>query len=289
MVFEKKMLSPAQSVYLQALEFYQSIGVDEAVLDAPPDRSRPAPATAPPPVQGLPPVTGAPVRAQQAAPVAVASRSALLQDAETLAAAAGSLEDLRSAIAGFDGIAIKKTASNLVFADGAQNAKIMLIGDVPSADDDRAGQPFAGEAGQLLDKILASIGLARRSENHDHSVYLTNVLNWRPPGNRSPTPAEVELSRPFLMRHIALVRPEILILCGSVAAKAVLGEDGAISKLRTRWHDVTLQAGNSDEMRVSAFVTYHPASLIHTPSQKRAVWTDMQMLQEKLRDRQILA
>ena len=160
----------------------------------------------------------------------------------------------------------------------------MLVGEAPGADEDRQGKPFVGASGQLLDRILACIGLDRTQEDPLSSVYISNILNWRPPGNRTPNPAEIAVSLPFIERHIQLVKPKILILCGGVSAKALLGRDESISRLRKGWHDYrpqTAQLQNADAQPIPAIATYHPAYLLRTPAQKRAVWADMLSVQEK--------
>lgn len=206
--------------------------------------------------------------------------------AQALAAAQGAqtLEELEKAIADFDGIALKKTATNLVFADGNPKARVMLVGEAPGADEDRQGTPFVGISGQFLDKILACINLDRTAEEPEKSVYISNVLNWRPPGNRTPAPAEIEASLPFIERHIQLIQPEILIFCGGVAAKSLLGRNEGISRLRKTWHDYLPQCAEyqGDSKPIPAIATFHPSYLLRTPSQKRAVWADMLMLEKKL-------
>lgn len=197
--------------------------------------------------------------------------------ARTLAAGCHTLEELRAAIHSFDGLSIRKTATNMVFSDGNPAAHVMLVGEAPGADEDRQGKPFVGVSGQLLDKILAAIGLSRTAQQPEKSVYISNVLNWRPPGNRTPSPAEIDISSAFIERHIALVRPRCLILCGGVAAKALLGGADSITKLRGRFHDLTIE-----DQSIPAIATYHPAYLLRTPAQKAKVWADMLLLRQKL-------
>ena len=157
----------------------------------------------------------------------------------------------------------------------------MLIGEAPEADEDRAGKPFAGEGGQLLDRILACIGIDRTASDPENAIYIASLLNWRPPGNRSPSAAELELSLPFIERHIALVKPKLLVFCGGGAAKALLNTNDGISKLRGRWHSYVAQTPGMESTPIPAIATYEPALLLKTPSQKRAVWHDMLMLAEK--------
>jgi DNA polymerase len=208
-------------------------------------------------------------------------------EAERLAAQAATLEELSATIADFDGIALKKTATNMVFADGNPKAPVMLIGEAPGADEDRLGKPFVGVSGQLLDKILAAAGLDRQAEEPEKAVYISNILNWRPPGNRTPSPAEIEVSLPFIERHIQLVKPRILILCGSVSAKALLSSEESVSRLRKiGWHDYCPRdRGNTQTHKkpdvIPAIVTYHPSYLLRTPAQKKAVWADMIALIQK--------
>lgn len=197
------------------------------------------------------------------------------------ARAAQTRDDLRTAIAEFDGIQIKRHATNLVFADGNPHAHVMVVGEAPGADEDAQGLPFVGVSGQLLDKMLAAIGLSRSASDPQKSVYISNILNWRPPGNRTPTDAEIEISLPFIERHIALVNPRILILSGGVAAKALLGTTQGITRLRGQWQDYTprVLGGGSP---IPAMPMYHPSFLLRTPIKKREAWEDLQTVQERL-------
>ena len=265
-----------------ALQFYYDHGVDECLQDEPVNRTIRVPDDL---------KTGNAQVEQSNHPIIQSSNHPPLGsndariEAIKLAKQAQTLDELREAIAGFDGIAIKKTASNLVFADGNPKAKIMLIGEGPGADEDRQGKPFVGTSGQLLDKILACIGLNRQSEDLESAVYLTNVLNWRPPGNRTPNPSEIAVSLPFVERHIQLIKPQILILCGG-AAKALLGREDSFSKLRKNWHNYSPLTAELAENppSIPAIATYHPTYLLSTPVQKKAVWADMLMTQAKMRE-----
>lgn len=246
------------------LQWYLENGVDEALSSSPVDRlaSRPEPLSA-----------GIQVIPQTPPPNSVVMTGTPESKAEAirLAAAATTLEELKEAIANFDGLPLKKTAMNLVFSSGHPSARVMVIGDAPETDDDRGGEAFSGQVGQLTDKMFAAIGLDR------NSVYLTNVLNWRPPGNRSPSPAEIELSLPFLHRHIALAKPEYLFVMGGVASKTLLMTDEAMGKLRGKIHKVKI--GDTD---FSALVTYHPSFLLRSPSKKREAWSDLLLLKQQL-------
>ncbi|HEX3983263.1 MAG TPA: uracil-DNA glycosylase [Acidisoma sp.] len=193
--------------------------------------------------------------------------------AASLAAAAATREELRVAIAGFEGCALRDTATNLVFADGNPAARIMLVGEAPGAEEDRAGLPFVGASGQLLNRMLGSIGLDRGS------VLITNILPWRPPGNRTPTEAEIATCLPFVLRHIELVAPDYLLLLGATAVRAITGHTQGIRRIRGRWQALSLPGL---ERPIPTLPTYHPAYLLRTPLAKREAWADLLQLQEKL-------
>lgn len=265
--------------YKAALEWHLDNGVDEALDNEPPKRQ---PVVAPV-IESLPEKPPVGVTAVPAAPaVPLMGRSDARAESEKLAAAASTLDELRESIAAFDGIALKKTATNMVFCDGNPNASIMLVGEAPGADEDRLGKPFVGVSGQLLDKILKCIDLGRSEEDPAKAIYISNILNWRPPGNRTPSPAEIDVSLPFIEKHIALIKPKLLILCGGVSAQALLNTEQSVSRLRGKWHDYTPSSPFlKDGVPIPAIATYHPAYLLRTPSQKRAVWQDMLNLQAK--------
>ncbi len=189
-----------------------------------------------------------------------------VNDARAIAAAAGDLAALEAALQQFNGCSLKHTATNLVFADGNPHSRLMLIGEAPGGDEDRQGRPFAGEAGLLLDRMLAAIGLDRTQ------AYLANILPWRPPGNRSPTPAEISLCLPFIERHIALVNPLVVVVFGLPAAKILLNQTGVITKLRGRWFQYR---ASGMPQASKAIITYHPAYLLHTPHLKAEAWLDL--------------
>ena len=178
----------------------------------------------------------------------------------------------------------------MVFCDGNPAAPVMLVGEAPGTEEDRTGRPFTGDTGLLLDRILKAIGLDRTEQNPAAAVYISNILNWRPPGNRTPSPAELDVSLPFIERHIALAQPRLLILCGGLAAKTLLGTGETIARLRGKWHDYTpLTDGITDKkIAIPALVTYHPSYLLNMPAQKKAVWQDMLALQEKRRESGLL-
>lgn len=271
---------PGTQAYKAALEWHLDNGADELLDNEPPKRQQhavietPAEMIAPEPLPEKRP-------AMAAAPVTpLLGRSDARAESEKLAAAANTLDDLREAIAAFDGVALKKTATSLVFCDGNPKASIMLVGEAPGADEDRLGKPFVGVSGQLLDRILKCIDLDRTEEDPARAIYISNILNWRPPGNRTPSPAEIDVSLPFIEKHIVLVKPKLLILCGGVSAKALLNTEQSVSRLRGKWHGYTPSSPFlKDEAPIPAIATFHPAYLLRTPSQKKAVWQDMLTLQ----------
>jgi DNA polymerase len=193
--------------------------------------------------------------------------------ARDIAAACSTLEDLRAALATFDGCPLSATATNLVFNDGNPETELMLIGEGPGADEDRAGKPFVGKSGQLLDRMLASIGLDRTK------CLITNVVFWRPPGNRTPTDAEVQACLPFLYRQIALVRPKRLLLVGGLSAKVLTGNPAGILRSRGKWVQVQVPGL---EAPLPALPTLHPAYLLRTPGAKREAWADLVLLRRTL-------
>ena len=202
---------------------------------------------------------------------AVPSENKIIADGAALAGF-NSLADLQSGLAKLDDCPLKHTASNLCFADGNSGARLMIIGEAPGRDEDRMGVPFVGADGQLLDKMIASIGLDRAS------VYLTNLLPWRPPGNRSPTDEETAMLLPLLFRHVQLAKPEFVLLLGGAAAKLVLGSHEGIMKLRGRWRDVDF----GDGVARPVLASLHPAYLLRSPAQKRLAFEDLLLLTKRL-------
>lgn len=187
------------------------------------------------------------------------------------------LEALRDAVGAFDGCTLRPFATRTVFSAGNPKARIMLIGEAPGAQEDAQGVPFVGRSGQLLDKMLASIGLSRNSSTPETAAYITNTVFWRPPDNRAPTPAETENCRPFLMKHIALVNPAILVLVGATAAKTVLQTQDSMGRLRGRWHRFAVP-GFGD---VPTLATFHPAYLLRNPPAKKDAWEDLLKIRDK--------
>ncbi|MGQ0671253.1 MAG: uracil-DNA glycosylase [Hyphomicrobium sp.] len=304
------MLEPAlRSGLVALLDWYRAMGVDQATGEEavdwlargphdgpghdfraesfarPADETAADPRTIPAPTVGTAPV---PVRqsvlsagfrsppstapASPAASSSIRTAGAAETAARDLAGRAASLADLGAALAAFEGCGLKTTAKNLCLYRGSPQARLMLIGEAPGRDEDIAGRPFVGRAGQLLDRMLSAIGLG------EADVHITNVVYWRPPGNRTPTPQEVEQCRPFVERQVELVAPEIVLVLGGVAAKPVLGTTEGIMKLRGRWQERTIGRHACQVM-----ATLHPAYLLRTPAAKRQAWSDLLAIKSRLR------
>src|SRR3954465_1946987 len=269
----------------ELLAFYQEAGVDALVdefpvdrfADDPPPRTMPTPTaeTARPrgdPAMGAPslrvPALDPPVRAGAAPPP---SPDAAVIAAREAARNAASLEELREILGRFEGCALRTTATQLVFADGNPKARVMFVGEAPGRDEDIEGLPFVGRSGKLLDRMLAAIGLDRTS------VYIANIVPWRPPGNRTPTPQETAACRPFIQRQIALADPDFLICLGGPAAAELMANREGILKFRGRWHEY-----DTGVRKIRAMATLHPASLLRQPLQKRLAWRDFLALKAAL-------
>ena len=282
------MTGPTRADLLGWLDWYRAMGATEWIGDRPIDRTalRPEAAagwagarretwsaggrTATP---GLTPAPPAAPRPPAASPLPLRTPGSVAASARETAAACGSVAELERALAAFDGCALKETALNLCFADGNPAAEVMLIGEAPGGEEDRQGKPFVGPSGQLLDRMLATIGLDRGS------VYITNVIYWRPPGNRTPTPAEIGACQPFLERQIELIRPKLVVFVGGIAARGLLGVKEGVTKLRGR----RLIHHLADGTAIPALVMFHPAYLLRQPAQKRLAWRDLLAMQRILR------
>lgn len=256
---QDRQLNTAELV--SVLDWYRAAGVDLAVGEEPVDRfAQRAPAASPTPPRDAPatqpaagPVGGDPAAARQ------------------LAGSAQSLEQLRALLDGYDGCGLKFRATQLVFADGNPNAKIMLIGEAPGAEEDLQGKPFVGRSGQLLDRMLAAIGLDRTS------VFIVNTVPWRPPGNRAPTPEEVELCLPFLERQVELVAPRLVLTLGGPAMQTVFKSKAGIIKMRGKWENLSIGRHAADVLP-----TLHPAYLLRNPPAKQQAWRDLLSLKAKM-------
>jgi DNA polymerase len=258
---------------LALLEWQIAMGADEALGETAPNRlapPQPAPAITAPrpsaPLGAVPSVVSPPGALAES--LAEAAQAARLQ-----AAGAETIEALGALVAGFDGCPLKRTATNTVFLDGNPAASVMIIGEAPGAEEDRLGRPFVGRSGQLLDRMLAAIGLDRGS------VQITNVIYWRPPGNRKPNAAEIAACLPFVLRHIALARPLVLVLSGGTAASALLPLSEGITRLRGRWFELAVPGLDAP---VPTLAMFHPAFLLRDPARKRETWRDLLALKARL-------
>jgi uracil-DNA glycosylase family 4 len=261
------------------LQWQIEMGADEAIGEVAPNRLVPADPvpvarTAPPPEPAqIVPRPAAPATRVAPPGTFAESLAEAAQSARRLAANADSIEALAALVAAFDDCPLKRTATKTVFIDGNPAAPVMFIGEAPGADEDRIGRPFVGRAGQLLDRMLATIGLDRSM------VQITNVIYWRPPGNRKPTTAEIAACLPFVLRHIALANPRVLILCGGTAASALLPVSDGITRLRGRWFELAVPGLDKP---VPTLPMFHPAFLLRSPERKREAWRDLLALKARL-------
>ena len=247
---------------LAALDWQVEMGADEAILDSPVNRYE---------LEAKPPAPK-PVPKKDAPPAVVkAPEVDVVAEAKAFAAGAQSLEALANAQASYEHCELKKGARNFVFSDGVPGARVMIIGEAPGRNEDLAGKPFVGQAGQLLDKMFDAIGMSR-AEGSDNPIYIANVLPWRPPANRTPEKSEIEMMLPFVERHIALANPDVLVLMGNTPCQALLGRTG-ITRLRGQWQEV---------MGRPCLPMFHPAYLLRQPLAKREAWADLLSLKAKL-------
>lgn len=255
---------------LAALAWQLDAGVDEALSDTPVDRyglpeAQPAPRPAAAAAPAARPQTPAPEPVRAALdPAAVATAAA---------AAARTLDDLREAVAAFDLCELKKGARNTVFSDGNPAARLLILGEAPGRDEDLAGRPFVGRAGQLLDRMFAAIGLSRQSPDAESALYITNVMFWRPPGNRDPEPAEIAMMKPFVLRHIELADPQLIVVMGNTPLSCLTGHRG-ILRARGNW---------TTALDRPMLPMTHPAYLLRNPAAKREAWADLLAIRERLR------
>jgi DNA polymerase len=255
---------------LALLRWQIEMGADEAIDAVALDRLVPAPNPPPRPL----PMPAPPPAAAVAPPNSFAeSLAEAAQSARALAAGAETIEALAALVHQFDDCPLKCTATNTVFIDGNTEARLMMIGEAPGADEDRIGKPFVGRSGQLLDRMLAAIGLDRTG------IQITNVIYWRPPGNRKPTSAEIATCLPFVLRHVALARPKVLVLAGGTAASTLLPLAEGITRLRGRWFDLAVPGLAAP---VPTLPMFHPAFLLRSPERKRDAWRDLLALKARL-------
>lgn len=263
------------SKIIDAIEWCVESGVTVAIDEEP--KSLYAIRTQPPRShKSVTPVKGTPEPSQIAnKPDVIPVKKQPVPSSHLLAQPCKTLDELRQAMSQFNDCPLKITATNLVFSDGNPKAEIMVIGEAPGADEDIQGKPFVGLSGQLLDKMFATIGLSRQE-----NIYITNIVPWRPPGNRQPTSQEIAQCLPFVQRHIELVRPRLLLLVGGVAAKTILNTNEGIMRLRGRWHEYS---SPGIDQPIKCMATFHPAFLLRSPGQKALVWRDLLLVQHELR------
>jgi uracil-DNA glycosylase family 4 len=255
------------------LDFYLEAGVDALVGEQPVDRlAAPEPAAPPPrPPQPVALPSDLEIKGRTSPSAAPPAPDEAAMAARAAAKTAKTLDELRAILEKFDGCALKATATQLVFADGNQKARVMFVGEAPGRDEDIEGLPFVGRSGKLLDRMLAAIGLDRTS------VYIANIVPWRPPGNRTPTPQESQICLPFILRQIELVDPDILVCMGNPSAQTLLGIKEGITKTRGRWFTF-----NTGKREIRAMPTFHPAFLLRSPLQKRFAWRDFLAIKKAL-------
>lgn len=248
------------------LEWQIELGADEAICDAPIDRYALE--------TKKPKLTAADTKKPVPPPIPLATDVDTEAVAAAVAAAATDLPALAAAMEAFEHCELKRGARNFVFSDGNPAARVMIVGEAPGRDEDRIGKPFVGQAGQLLDKMFAAIDLGRDVEEPQSAVYITNVLPWRPPSNRTPDPDEIAMLLPFLERHIALANPDVVVLMGNTPCQALLGRTG-ITRMRGNWAEV---------LGRPALPMFHPAYLLRQTAAKREAWADLLSLKAKLKE-----
>jgi uracil-DNA glycosylase len=253
---------------LAALAWQVDLGVTDPLGDGPVNRYELAE-----PVRAAPVATAVAQPTVRAAPAAVASGDDAVAAAKAAADRASTLEALQAAIAAYDHCEMKRGARNLVFADGNPKARVLILGEAPGREEDLEGRPFVGRAGQLLDRMFAAIGLSRTSPDAETSIYITNVMPWRPPANRDPEPAEIAMMRPFVERHIALIDPQVIVVMGNTPLMALTGAKGIV-RARGNW---TTALGKP------LLPMTHPAYLLRNPVAKREAWADLLSLQARVR------
>jgi DNA polymerase len=251
---------------LALLDWQVEMGATEAICDAPVDRYALDPVPPKPAASGARAAAAASPAHQPVPP----DRPDPVAEARAMAEAAQDLDGLRAALAAYDRCDLKKGARSLVFSDGDPAARVMIIGEAPGRDEDREGRPFVGRAGQLLDRMLAAIGMGRAE---GAPVYITNVLPWRPPQNRDPKPEEIAMMLPFVQRHVDLAAPDLVVLMGNISCQAALGKRG-ITRLRGNW---------TEAFGRPALPMFHPAYLLRNPHAKRDAWHDLLSLQAWLK------
>ena len=262
-------MTPDRPAVRAVLEFYAEAGVDGVVGETPVNRF--ADATSAPPAPRSRPGAPAVAPVMRSAPNVPPAPDIAAVNARDAVQNIATLDELRAALDRFEGCALRATATQLVFADGNPQARVMLVGEAPGRDEDIEGLPFVGRSGKLLDRMLAAIGLDRTQ------VYIANIIPWRPPGNRTPTPQESQICLPFLRKQIELVDPDILVCLGGPSATTLLGIKDGITKTRGRWFKY-----DTGKREIRAMPTFHPAFLLRSPLQKRLAWRDFLAVRKTL-------
>lgn len=248
-----------------ALRWLSEMGADEIIGEEPVNR-----------LLGPAPVRPAPESQAVARPAFVPAPFPVAQGSSP-AEGCTSLAGIAAALGAFDACPLRKTATQLCFADGNHEARVMLVGDAPDRDEDIQGKPFAGRRGQLLDRMLAAIGLSRGAVDRDSAVFITNLVFWRPPGNRTPTEAETQMCLPFLLKAIELQKPDVIVSLGITPAQRLTGRNDAMLKMRGQWVTANLRGRN-----IPLLTTFHPTYLLLQPAQKRLAWRDLLSLRQML-------
>jgi DNA polymerase len=275
----------------QILEWHMDVGVDECITEEPSSKLNVLPTSMADvlKVTEAKPVSMLGNVVQEFNPPKAKSQNAdgfiplgtaeAAQDAQRIAKACNTVEELEKALNEFEGCPLKRTAKFTVFKDGNPDAKIMVIGECPGTDEDNSDKPFSGQSGILFDKMFDAIGYNRAAENTDKSLYLTNLVFWRPPGSRVLSDSEIEICRPFALRHIELIKPEILVIMGGVTAKSLLRTSHGITRLRGKWTEIKTDI---DETSITALPMLHPEFLLKSPDRKKHAWHDLLLLKDKL-------
>lgn len=279
--------APAESNARSCLRWQVDMGASEGIQDQPvnrlaldPARQRTSRAT-PPPATGaaLSPPQHAAIAPARVPPEPLPAATTSATSVRSIAARCNTLQALEEAIRAHDGCPLKGGATNTVIADGNPNAPLMVIGEAPGFEEDQQGLPFVGRAGQLIDRALSHIGLARDAAADDAAFYITNVVYWRPPSNRNPAPDEIDPLLPFCERHIELVQPRLLLLLGNIACQSLLRTSTGITRLRGNWKRWTPSTGGDSVMAMPSF---HPAYLLRNPLSKQLFWHDLLALRARL-------
>lgn len=264
---------------IELLKWYYEMGVDEAISDVPHTNFLASDSTPQPPVVITNPVTTLVNIMPRIASKPLAVPEEIIAQARIIAESCNTLAELKQAVEAFEGCALKRTATSTVFSDGNPNAEIMLIGEAPGANEDVQGIPFCGDSGKLLDVMLGSVGIMRTT-----NLYISNCLFWRPPGNRAPSPEELAICLPFVERHIAIVRPKILILAGATAVWDLLQLKEGITKLRGREHQYI---NRYIKAPIPVSIIFHPSYLLRQPSQKKQLWFDLLKIKHFIQEQNI--